>query len=351
MKPSVFWKSIAVALISGLAVSVVAQNDKSPPTKRRARQRTPAQERAAERRTQQQRAASKRRAEQRVSKPRPGRRRAANPAAPQGLQRKPRVERPVLTEAELDLTGPRIVFEIVSGEEEWGEIVIALDEVHAPRTVANFLRYVDEGFYNGTVFQRVIRDFIIQGGGYVSATEPKRSGLHSPVRSEARNGLRNLRGTIAMARRRDPQSATSQFFINVVDNPGVDADSPRGDGWGYCVFGKVVEGMSVIDRIQQVETRPGATPGVDMSPSLPIEPPMIQRAYRVIGEPEELPPEAGSPEGIESLELDEDAPDAEEYEDEEMPVDDPEAEGAQDEESGAEPRDPNDPSDTPRRTD
>ena len=110
-------------------------------------------------------------------------------------------------------------------------------------------------FYDGTSFHRVVAGFVIQGGGYTNGTTPKTDGLHPPIRNEARNGLRNVRGAIAMARAKDPHSATSQFFINVKDNPGLDYDNPDWDGWGYCVFGKVVEGLNVVDRVRMVGTR------------------------------------------------------------------------------------------------
>ncbi len=131
-----------------------------------------------------------------------------------------------------------------------GDIVIELDAAKAPKTVENFLQYVTEKHYDGTVFHRVIDGFMIQGGGFTPDLQQKAT--RSPIPLEARNGLRNDRGTIAMARTSNPNSATSQFFINVVDNAGLNAPSP--DGHGYAVFGKVVAGMDVVDKIRAVPT-------------------------------------------------------------------------------------------------
>jgi len=130
-----------------------------------------------------------------------------------------------------------------------GEFLIELDEELAPNTVQNFLQYVDEGFYDNTVFHRVIHWFIVQGGGYVSGLEAKPT--HDPIASEANNGLLNVRGTIGMARSDDANSATSQFYINVADNPAfnLSATSP-----GYTVFGRVIEGLAVVDQIAAVPT-------------------------------------------------------------------------------------------------
>jgi cyclophilin family peptidyl-prolyl cis-trans isomerase len=135
-----------------------------------------------------------------------------------------------------------------------GNITVELLPAKAPETVANFLRYVDEGFYNGTIFHRVISGFMIQGGGYDQDYTKKQT--HDPVINEADNGLSNVRGTIAMARTGDPHSATAQFFINHTDNPALDHRN-KGAGWGYAVFGKVTGGMEVVDRIASVETGPG----------------------------------------------------------------------------------------------
>jgi cyclophilin family peptidyl-prolyl cis-trans isomerase len=131
-----------------------------------------------------------------------------------------------------------------------GEIELLLDADKAPATVENFLRYVDEGFYDGTIFHRVISGFMIQGGGFTP--DLVRKPTHAPVTNEAKNGLKNERGTIAMARTSDPHSATAQFFINHADNASL--DYPSRDGWGYAVFGRVVGGMETVDRIADVYT-------------------------------------------------------------------------------------------------
>jgi cyclophilin family peptidyl-prolyl cis-trans isomerase len=131
-----------------------------------------------------------------------------------------------------------------------GEIELELDGDKAPGTVENFLRYVDEGFYSGTVFHRVINGFMIQGGGFTADLDQKRG--HSSIKNEAKNGLSNVRGSIAMARTSDPHSATSQFFINHKDNDNL--DHPSFDGWGYAVFGRVTKGIEIVDKIADVAT-------------------------------------------------------------------------------------------------
>ncbi len=133
-----------------------------------------------------------------------------------------------------------------------GHIVLELDEVKAPETVKNFVDYVNEGHYNDTIFHRVIDGFMIQGGGFTKDMNQKAT--KSPIRNEAANGLKNKRGTIAMARTMVVDSATSQFFINLVDNDFLDFSSPTPQGYGYAVFGKVVEGMEVVDAIAKVKT-------------------------------------------------------------------------------------------------
>ena len=131
-----------------------------------------------------------------------------------------------------------------------GDITVELDEDKAPATVANFRRYAEDGFYNGTIFHRVIPGFMIQGGGHTADLQEKPA--REPIANEAHNGLKNARGTIAMARTSNPHSATSQFFINLVDN---DALNPGGaDSYGYAVFGKVTDGMNVVDAIAKVPT-------------------------------------------------------------------------------------------------
>ena len=136
-----------------------------------------------------------------------------------------------------------------------GDIVIELNHDKAPKTVDNFLRYVREGHYDGTIFHRVIPGFMIQGGGY--AEDYNQKPVHEAVQNEADNGLLNNRGTVAMARTSDPNSATAQFFINVVDNDFLNFTAPNSRGWGYAVFGKVVEGMDVVDKIAKTPTGPG----------------------------------------------------------------------------------------------
>ena len=134
-----------------------------------------------------------------------------------------------------------------------GDILVELFADKAPQTVANFLKYVDDGFYTNTIFHRVIPSFMIQGGGMGARMDEKPT--REPVTNEADNGLKNDRGTLAMARTRDPHSATAQFFINLVDNDFLNHSSPTLDGWGYCVFGKVVEGIENVDKIAKVKTK------------------------------------------------------------------------------------------------
>ena len=145
-------------------------------------------------------------------------------------------------------TNPEVLIETTSGE-----ILIELYEDKAPKTVANFLKYVDDGFYDNTIFHRVISGFMIQGGGMTVRMEEKSTG--APIENEARNGLANERGTIAMARTMDPHSATAQFFINLANNDFLNFSSESMQGWGYCVFGKVLEGMDVVDKIAKVKTK------------------------------------------------------------------------------------------------
>lgn len=152
-------------------------------------------------------------------------------------------------------------------ETDQGTIEIALDEEKAPKTVANFLRYVDDKHYDGTIFHRVIKGFMAQGGGYDGSYEKKP--VREPVQNEADNGLKNARGTVAMARTSDPHSATAQFFVNVVDNGFLDHTEKSQSGWGYTVFGKVVEGMDVVDKIVSVPTGP-AGPFQKDAPKTPV---------------------------------------------------------------------------------
>ena len=151
-----------------------------------------------------------------------------------------------------------------------GDIVIEVDAEKAPKSSANFLQYVKDGHYNGTVFHRVIPNFMIQGGGMTADMTEKPT--RAPIPLESRNGLSNARGTVAMARTQDPNSATSQFFINVQDNPRLDAANAR-DGNGYAVFGKVIAGMDVVDKIRAVPT---ASRG--MHDDVPMAPVTINKA-------------------------------------------------------------------------
>ncbi|BDX06194.1 peptidylprolyl isomerase [Planctobacterium marinum] len=141
---------------------------------------------------------------------------------------------------------------MVSLHTNFGVIKIKLDEEKAPNTSANFLSYVNDGFYDNTIFHRVINNFMIQGGGMEPGMGEKTT--KEPIQNEANNGLSNKKGSIAMARTMDPHSATAQFFINVADNDFLNFKSESRDGWGYCVFGEVVEGMDVVEKIKNVET-------------------------------------------------------------------------------------------------
>ena len=134
----------------------------------------------------------------------------------------------------------------------FGVIALELDAAKAPETVANFIAYVEAGHYNGTIFHRVIDGFMIQGGGFEAGMKQKAT--RAPIKNEADNGLKNDKYTIAMARTNDPHSASAQFFINVADNGFLNFKSPTPNGWGYAVFGKVVEGTEVVDKIAKVKT-------------------------------------------------------------------------------------------------
>ena len=151
----------------------------------------------------------------------------------------------------------------------FGDIGIELDEAKAPKTCENFEEYVRDGHYDGTIFHRVIDGFMIQGGGFNEHLIQKVT--REPIQNEASNGLSNLTGTVAMARTMQPHSATAQFYINVSDNRFL--DYPGQDGWGYCVFGRVVEGMDVVDRIRKVRT--GTQQGYQ---DVPVEPVIIEKA-------------------------------------------------------------------------
>lgn len=159
-------------------------------------------------------------------------------------------------------------------ETSLGTIHASLDPDRAPRTVENFLRYVDAGHYDGTIFHRVIPGFMVQGGGYDAAYAKKPVG--APVQNEATNGRKNARGTLAMARTSDPHSATSQFFINVADNAPLDHTAQEPAGWGYAVFGEVTAGMDVVDRI--VASKTGAAG--PFARDAPLEPVVIRSVRR-----------------------------------------------------------------------
>ena len=152
-----------------------------------------------------------------------------------------------------------------------GNIKIELDEEKAPESVRNFVEHVKRGHYDGTVFHRVIKGFMIQGGGFEPGMRQKATG--TPIRNEANNGLKNARYTLAMARTSDPHSATAQFFINAADNAFLDHKSESSQGWGYAVFGRVIEGAEVVDAIEKVQTGSRSGHG-----DVPLEDVTIQRA-------------------------------------------------------------------------
>ncbi len=155
-----------------------------------------------------------------------------------------------------------------------GDIVIALDSETASTTTANFLEYVNEGFYDGTIFHRVIDGFMVQGGGFLPGMQQKRT--RASIENEAHNGVGNDKGTVAMARTGDPHSASSQFFINCNDNDFLNFKSKARDGWGYCVFGRVVEGMDVVTAIE--ETRTTSRAG---HKDVPVEDIVIHKAEQI----------------------------------------------------------------------
>ena len=171
---------------------------------------------------------------------------------------------PATQAAEAPAAQPKVEFVTTMGK-----FVVQLDPARAPKTVANFLDYVKGGFYKGTIFHRVIPGFMVQGGGFTATMQQKPT--RPPIALESQNGLRNLRGTIAMARTADPNSATAQFFVNVVDNPSL--DYPKPDGYGYAVFGKVISGMDVIDKIVAVPTQ-----NEGMFQNVPVKPIVIEDA-------------------------------------------------------------------------
>lgn len=152
-----------------------------------------------------------------------------------------------------------------------GAITIELDEAKAPESAKNFITYVESGHYANTVFHRVIDNFMIQGGGFEPGMKQKPT--QAPIKNEANNGLRNAKYTVAMARTSDPHSASAQFFINTKDNDFLDHSSPTPQGWGYCVFGRVVEGQDVVDKIGKVKTGKSGFHG-----DVPLEDVVIERA-------------------------------------------------------------------------
>ncbi len=153
------------------------------------------------------------------------------------------------------MSNPQVELHItinVADEATQGVITLELDAEKAPKTTENFLAYVNDGFYNGTIFHRVIKNFMVQGGGFTSDMQQKDT--KAPIENEAKNGLKNDAYTIAMARTGDPHSATAQFFINTVNNDFLNHTSPSAQGWGYAVFGKVVKGQEVVDAMKKVRT-------------------------------------------------------------------------------------------------
>lgn len=162
----------------------------------------------------------------------------------------------------------------VAIETNHGRIVLQLNPSAAPETVENFLRYVDDGFYDNTIFHRVIPGFMVQGGGF--DPDMRQKPVRDSIQNEADNGLKNKTGTIAMARTQDPHSATAQFFINVSDNSFLDHSSKTPAGWGYAVFGSVAEGMSVVSEIERVKTG-----HVGVHQDVPLEPVIMTSVKRV----------------------------------------------------------------------
>jgi peptidyl-prolyl cis-trans isomerase A (cyclophilin A) len=171
--------------------------------------------------------------------------------------------------SQIAMAGPKVEFKT-----SMGNFVVELDDVKAPKTSANFLNYVKSGFYNGTIFHRVIDGFMIQGGGFSSDLMQKPT--DAPVASEASNGLKNNNYTIAMARTSDPDSATAQFFINVKDNEAL--NYPNAMGNGYTVFGKVISGMQTIDAIRKVPTMVAPTPRMGRMSDVPTKTVVIESA-------------------------------------------------------------------------
>ena len=172
------------------------------------------------------------------------------------------------------LTSPAFAYKYVVIETNYGDITVELNDEKAPQSVANFLSYVDTLHYTDTIFHRVIKDFMIQGGNFTVDMAPKKN--RAPIKNEAANGLRNLRGTIAMARTNVVDSATSQFFINLKDNGFLDHKNTSPQGYGYAVFGKVVKGMEVVDKIGSTQTHT-----IKRFRDVPVEPVVIRSINRV----------------------------------------------------------------------
>ena len=172
------------------------------------------------------------------------------------------------------LASPAVAYKYVVIETNYGDITVELNDEKAPQSVANFLTYVDTLHYSDTIFHRVIKDFMIQGGNFTVDMAPKKN--RAPIKNEAANGLRNLRGTIAMARTNVVDSATSQFFINLKDNGFLDHKSTSPQGYGYAVFGKVVKGMEVVDKIGSTQTHT-----FKRFRDVPVEPVVIRSINRV----------------------------------------------------------------------
>lgn len=176
---------------------------------------------------------------------------------------------------------PRVTFEIGRGEEQWGTIVFELDPVAAPITCQNFLRYVGDNYFDGTLIHRVLvapgaRIQIFQGGGYTALNSPAKPGQHSPIKLETATSLKNEKGTISMARDAAPDTATSEFFVNVEANHKLDYQSPEKPG--YAAFGRIVSGWEVVDRIAKVEVQTNPDPDLKGEKSQPVSPPIVRRA-------------------------------------------------------------------------
>ncbi len=184
---------------------------------------------------------------------------------------KPATTQPVTTQPATTQPAEAAVY--VKMETALGDLVLELDNAKAPISTQNFVDYVDAGFYNGTIFHRVMATFMIQGGGYLPDLSEKKDGLRPPIKNEWKNGLKNTRGTIAMARTPGADSATAQFFINVVDNNAL--DQPR-DGAAYAVFGRVLDGLDVVDKIRNTEVKEGP-----MGKVVPVTPVVIKSAKRL----------------------------------------------------------------------